>query len=252
MKRSIEKKLIEMYNSVPNLPNPLYKESIIKEAKNIELFIPKESSLFWFLKRQIRFIDAKLWIFEIILLFSYMFYIYFNIPYKKEFLVLVPITPIIVLISTTQLSCSYRYNMVEMEIPNYFSLRKVMLARIIIIATIDIITLTCLIIITSLKVYTAINLLILYGIVPCLVTAYGCLYIINKFNTEYSIYYTTAYSITLSIIGGISINTYPMLYDISAQGIWILVFCIAFFGIFSEVYKMIRNCNNKLEYFNYN
>ena len=250
MKRNIQKKLVEMYQSVPPMPDAEGMTSIIKEAKSIKGVIPKESSLFWFVKTQIRFIDIKVWIFQILLLCMYALFVCATLQNTEGFLLLVPITPIVVLIGTSELSRSFRYRMAEMEIPTHFSLRQVLLARLIIIVAADLFTLTCLMIITALQAYTAINALILYGIVPCLVTAYGCLWIMNRCNRSYSQYYTATYSIALSVVGGISINLWPVWYNASAQGIWLLVFCLALVGFYSEVRKMLNNCSRKLECFN--
>lgn len=250
MKRSIQKKLEEMYQSVPPMPDTEGITSIIQEAKRITGVIPKESSLFWFVKAQIRFIDIKVWIFQILLLCTYAFFVCFTLHDTEGFLLLVPITPIVVFIGTGELSRSFRYRMAEMEIPTHFSLRQVLLARLIIIVVADCFTLTCLMIITALQAYAAINALILYGMVPCLVTAYGCLWIMNRCNSSYSQYYTAAYSIALSVVGGISINLCPTWYNASAQGIWLLVFCIALAGVYSEVCKLIRDCSRKSECFN--
>ncbi len=250
MKQSIQKRLEEMYQSVPPMPDSEGITSIIQEAKSIKCVIPKESSLFWFVKTQIRFIDIKVWIFQILLLCAYAFFVSVTLQDIDGFLLLVPITPIVVFISTSELSRSFRCRMAEMEIPTRFSLRQVLLARLIIIVAADLFTLTCLMIITILQAYTTINALILYGIVPCLVTAYGCLWIMNRCNSSYSPYYTAAYSIALSVVGGISINLWPVWYNASAQGIWLLVFCIALAGVCSEVCKMLRNCSRKLECFN--
>ncbi len=247
MKRSMQKKLVEMYQSVPPMPDTRGKTSIIKEAKSIKRVIPKESSLFWFVKTQIRFIDIKVWIFQILLLCVYSFFVCVTLQDTEAFLLLVPITPIAVFISTSELSRSFRYRMAEMEIPTRFSLRQVLLARLIIIVAADLFSLTCLLIITALQAYMTISALILYGIVPCLVTAYGCLWIMNRCNNAYSQYYTAAYSIAISVVGGISVNLWPIWYDASAQGIWFLVFCIALAGVCAEVCKMLHNCSRKLE-----
>jgi hypothetical protein len=238
-----------MYQSAPPMPDAEGINFMIQEAKSLKRVIPKESSLFWFVKTQMRFIDIKVWIFQILLLCVYTFFVCFTLQDTEGFLLLVPITPILVFIGTSELSRSFRYRMAEMEIPTRFSLRQVLLARLIIIVAADLFTLTCLMIITALQAYTAINALILYGIVPCLVTAYGCLWIMNRCNSSYSQYYTAAYCIALSVVGGISINLWPVWYNASAQGIWLLVFCIALAGVYSEVCKMLRNCFQKLEGF---
>lgn len=250
MKRSIQKKLVEMYQSVPPMPDVRGITSIIQEVKSLTLVIPKESSLFWFIKTQIRFIDIKVWIFQILLLCAYAFFVCVTLQDMEGFLLLVPITPIVVFVGTSELSRSFRYRMAEMEIPTRFSLRQVLLARLIIIVAADLFTLTCLMIITALQAYTTIYALILYGIVPCLVTAYGCLWIMNRCNSSYSQYYTATYSIALSVVGGISINLWPVWYSALAQGIWLLVFCIALVGVYFEVCRMLHNCSRKLECFN--
>ena len=249
MKQNIQKKLVEMYQSVPPMPDPDGMKIIIQEANNKKGFIPKESSLLWFIKTQIRFIDIKVWIFQILLLGVYAFFVCSTLHNIEGFLLLVPVTPIVVFIGTSELSRSYRYRMAEMEIPTRFSLPQVVLARLVIIVIADLFTLTCLMIITALQAYTAISALILYGMVPCLIAAYGCLWIMNRSHSSYSQYYTATYCIALSVMGYISINLWPVWYNASAQGIWLLVFGIALVGVYVEVCKMLRNCSRKLECF---
>ena len=249
MKQNIQKKLIKMYQSVPKIPDYEKINSIIQEAKIPKQVIPRESSLSWFVTTQIRFINFKVWLFQILLLSLYAFFVFVNLRDTKGFLLLIPATPILVFIGTSELSRSFRYRMAELEMPTRFSLRHILLARLIIISALDLFTLTCFMIITSLQTYTAIHTLVLYGIVPCFVTAHGCLFILNRCNSSYSQYYTSTYSITLSVVGSLSVKLWPAWYDASARGIWLFVFCMALAGVCSEVYKMLHNCSQKVACF---
>jgi hypothetical protein len=137
--------------------------------------------------------------------------------------------------------------MVELEIPTRFSLRQVLLARLLIIVVADVFTLTCILILTALRTYTAIHALILYGLVPCLVTAYGSLFIMNRYNDSYNHYYTTIFCIALSVVGGISIEFWPAWYHTSALGIWIVAFFISLAGVSYEVWNLLHASSRKLE-----
>lgn len=248
MKQSLKKELRELYGTVPPIPNPGQINKLITQAGRKALMLPRESSLCWFIKSQIRFISWRFLMFQLLLLCLYGFFTTVFLQDDNGFLLLVPAAPVAVMLGTGELSRSFRFNTTELELPSRFSLPQVLLARLTITVVINTLSLTCMLFLTAMKTYHTFGSLILYGLVPSLLAAAGSLFLMNHSRDASAGYYVSAYCITLSAIGAISLAEWPEWYTGAATAVWLLVLAISAIAFAEEIYRLLRNCSGHLEY----
>ena len=247
MKQNLRKELRELYNSMPPPPDSGRITELIAQAGGKTLALPKESSLCWFIKSQIRFISWRFLIFQLLLICLYGFFTAVILRDDNGFLLLVPAAPIAVMLGTGELSRSFRFNTAELELPSRFSLPQVLLARLTITVVINMLSLTCMLFLSAMKTYYCFGPLILYGLVPSLLAAAGSLFLMNHSHDTNAGYYVSAYCLTLSAIGAVSLTAWPEWYNSAATTVWILVLALSAIAFSEEIYRLIHNCSSCLE-----
>lgn len=247
MKQSLKKELRELYGTVPPIPDSGQISKLITLAGRKTLVLPMESSLCWFIKSQIRFISWKFLIFQLLLICLYGFFTAVILRDDNGFLLLVPAAPIAVMLGTGELSRSFRFNTAELELPSRFSLPQVLLARLTITVVINMLSLTCMLFLTAMKTYHTFGSLILYGLVPSLLAAAGSLFLMNHSHDTNTGYYVSAYCLTLSAIGAVSLTAWPEWYNGAATAVWLLVLALSAIAFSEEIYRLIHNCSSCLE-----
>lgn len=248
MKRNLEKDLRRLYSVVPPMPDVNGMEVLRIQAKNKKLALPTEISLLWFIRAQIHFISKRVLVFQFLLLCLYGFITTVMLKDNDGYLLLVPLAPIVVLLSTCELSRSYRYNMTELEMPSRFSLVQILLARFVSATVIDILSLTIMLITTAMRTRYAFYSLIIYGLVPSFLAAAGSLFLLNRNRNANANYYISAYCISLSAMGAASLEVWPAWYDDAATMMWLLILAISA-GLFAvELYKMLKYSANRMEH----
>lgn len=247
MKQSLKKELRNLYSDVPPMPDSHKMAELMALAGQKKLALPRESSLFWFIRTQVRFVNRKFLLVQFLLICLYGFLTTAVLQDNDAFLLLVPFAPIAVLLGTGELSRSFCCNMTELEFPSRFSLTQILLARLLITAVVDVLSLSSMLLLTAMKTYHTFGALILYGLVPSLLAAAGALFLINRSRGGDSRYYVSAYCITLSAIGAISLTAWPAWYNGAATAVWLLVLAASAIAFAAEVYKLLHDCPGRLE-----
>lgn len=245
VKQNLKKELRELYGDVPPVPDPERVAELMSLAGKKSPALPKERSLYWFIRSQLRFVSRKFLALQLLLICLYGFFTTAILQDNDGFLLLVPFAPIAVLLGTGELSRSFRFNTTELELSSRFSLPQVLLARLVITAVVDTLSLSCMLVLTAMKTYQTFGALILYGLVPSLLAAAGALFLINRCRGTQ--YYVSAYCIALSAIGAISLNAWPEWYNGTATAVWLIVLAVSAVGFGLEVYKLLQDCSKRLE-----
>lgn len=248
MKQNLKKELRELYGTVPPIPDSGRITTLIAQAGKKKPILPKESSLCWFIKAQIPFISWKFLLLQLLLICLYGFFTTVILRDNNGFLLLVPAAPIAVMLGTGELSRSFRFNMTELEFPSRFSLPQILLARLTITTIIHMLSLTCMLCLTAMKTYYTFGSLILYGLVPSLLAAAGSLFLMNHSRGTNTAYYVSAYCVTLSAIGAISLTAWPEWYNGAATAVWLLVLALSAIAFAGEIYRLIHHCSELPEY----
>ncbi len=248
MKRNLKQELKAFYQSIPPMPNADLAVQLTKRAGRNALTPPKNFSLYQFIRTQARFLNRKLLALQLLLLCLYALYTIAVLQDNDRFLLFVPIAPLAVLLGTGELSRSSRYGMAELELPAHFSLPQILLARLILITLVDLFSLTCMLCLTAMKTYYSLGALILYGLVPSLLAAAGSLFLMNRLGGANAQYYISAYCVSLSALGALSINMWPEWYFGTATAVWVFVLAVSIVVLAAELYKMFRDCSKQWEY----
>lgn len=247
MKQSLKKELRGFFHDVPPMPDSGRMAELMARAGQKTLALPRESSLCWFIRTQVRFVNRKFLLIQFLLICLYGLLTTVVLQDNDTFLFLVPFAPIAVLFGTSELSQSFRCNMTELEFPSRFSLTQILLARLLITAVVDMLSLSSMLLLTAMKTYHTFGALILYGLVPSLLAAAGALFLMNRSRSGDARYYVSAYCITLSAIGAISLTTWPAWYDGAATAVWLLVLAVSTIAFAAEVYRLLHDCSGRLE-----
>ena len=248
MKQNLKRELKAFYQAAPPMPRTDLIAQLKTQAKKNALTPPRDPSLYRFIRAQIRYLNRKLRVLQFMLICLYTVYTLMLLQVNQTFLLLVPISPLAVLLGSGELSRSSRYGMAELEFPSRFSLPQILLARLILIAAVDLFSLTCMLCLTAMKTYYSLGALILYGLVPTLLAAAGSLFFINHFRSANTQYYISAYCVSLSALGALSINLRPEWYIGTAAAVWITVLVLSVAVLAAEIYKLFRDCSKQLEY----
>ena len=248
MKRVLKKELRDLYHAAPPLPDTAKKALLMEQAKNKRLALPTESSMLKFVKSQIRFVNKSLFACQFLLLCLYGVFTTMILRDSDGFLLLVAVAPLTVLLSTSEVSRSFRYNMTELELPSRFSLPQILMARFVIAAVVDTLSLTCMLIMTAMKTYFTFGSLILYGLVPSFLAASGSLFLLNRSRNANTHYYVSAYCAGLSAFGYVSVTALPDWYNGVAITVWLLILSIhlGFFAL--QLWKLFKTSAKQLEY----
>ena len=248
MKRNLENDLRKLYSAVPSIPDADVKKNLMVRARNKRLALPTKTSLLWFVRAQIRFVNKRVLVFQFLLLCLYGFITTVILKDNDGYLLLVPLAPIVVLLGTHELSRSYLYNMTELELPSRFSLAQILLARFVIVTVTDTLSLTAMLITTAMRTQYTVCSLIIYGLVPSFLAAAGSLFLLNRNRNTNASYYMSAYCVSLSALGAVSIEIWPTWYDSAAIMMWLLILIISagFWGV--ELYKMLKDSTKRLEH----
>lgn len=211
---------------------------IIEEQMRLNL-IPEERTTFWqFLSDVMRHTGWRLWVSQGIVLLLACAAI-FSIPNTPK---IIPIfMPLFILACLPSFYQSTAFGMSEIEAVTRASSAQIVLAKLVLAGASEIICLTIICWIAVLTAAYPITLvqLILYVVVPFL----GCLILTlwsMRTQERYAIQFSIVSCLGVSAFAGALAHWFPVLYDISALGIWFLLFLI-FVGFFAkELFLLIK------------
>ncbi len=250
MKKNLEKDLHKLYKNVPPPKSSSIQDTILK-VREIVSETQCRGLTFWeFYFQQFGFIRKKVWIIQFLILLFCGLRLY-SYPASMQVINLISsIAPLIYISTFTELSRTYTYKTVELELSTQYTLSQVMLSRISILGLMNILSLTILGIFVGIKTSLYAYEIFLYICVPFMITCFGCLWILNKFKNKESNYYCFAFGVFIMGIVSISTLYLPKLYISSSLWIWIVMLVIAMIGVAIQLYKLVINCNKKYDCIN--
>lgn len=241
-KENLENVLHKLYTDVPP-PNPdRIQDTIMKVRQAVNETQPSGLTFWEFYFQQFGFIRKKVWFIQFAILLFCGLALY-NHPESMQVINLISaVAPLVFLSGVTELSRTYTYGTIEIELSTQYTLSQVMMTRISILGLMDILCITILCTIfgpnTSLQPYAV----FLYICVPFMVTCFGCLWLLNKFKNKECNYYCFALGVFIMMAVSISKTYFPELYVVSSLWIWNIMLVIAMIGVATQVYKLINSC----------
>ncbi|MGL4336432.1 MAG: hypothetical protein ACRCST_06005 [Turicibacter sp.] len=250
MKKDLEHNLHQLYTDVPKA-NPVHLQDTIRKARQIVIETEDSGLTFWeFYFQQFGFIRKKVWLIQFIILLFCGLKLYYDPASVQAISWISSIAPLIFLAGMAELSRTYTYGTMEIELSTPYTLKQLMMSRISILGLIDILSITSLCLIiganTSLQFYTV----FVYICVPFMVTCFGCLWLLNRFKNKECNYYCFALGIFIMV--GVSMATafLPKLYLASSLWIWNVMLIIAIIGVYRQSYKLVKSCHKQEDYMN--
>lgn len=203
-----------------------------------------------FMYRQIKHVGLPIWIFQAVVLFLtlLLFGILFQEPiYTDNPILLSMLSIFTAMTSIPFLGRSIKYKMFEIEMVTSMSLGKLTLCRLLIIGIGDAAALFILMGLSVSQLNIAITNLLIYIIMPFLLTCYGCMFIFNRMGGMNNISLSTLFCFLLMILIQKVYIQIPLMPANLIVGVCSIVSIISMILLVVESYKLIKR-GYSLEY----
>ena len=242
-KKEIEKQLREVAKQSKTL-NEKYKDKNIQRILEIDLPIQKNATLKDFICSQISFLDRTVALWQIAWMICFFFILkrggLFYI--KNEMLCLVSMAPPLLLILTIeQITKVYQRSMLEIEYAAKYSLRKVVLVRLMILSGANVIVLLIGAVVAKNQIQLAFIDVILYGLTPLIWMACVLLIMMRKWMGEQLVYAAIGCYVVLGVtllVGGMRRFA---IYEQENKGMWVLVFAVGIMELIYQIRKLEKH-----------
>lgn len=236
-----DKKRIQEIKNYFEAPVPQDKKAFLEKisscyGKNTESVEKEEpicgrSSFIYMLFVQFTYISKWLWVFSVL-----VFLCAFIISIYQQWTLLWSVFAVIPFIVTFSLSESMRsvvYGMGEFEMTSRFSLKSIIMARIVVLGT------------GNMLLFFAISMFlgdgiwrnVLYILAPYLSSATGGLVILRKFTSKEGVYMSFAFSIIISLLCMEVARSFNWIYEARYTGLWLIVITALLVNAVYECYK---------------
>ena len=251
MKKDLKNNLHKLYKDIEPPPNINgMNDTIMKVRQIVNEVDDSELTFFKFYFEQFEFIRKKVWIIQFVILLICGFKLYNSTNMIQTIAWISAATPIIFLAGFTELSRTYTYKTMEIEMSTQFSFKQVMMSRISILGLVDILCITILCLLAG--AYTDINpyIVFIYICIPFMVTCFGCIWLLNRVKGRECNYF--CFTLGAFVMGTVAIltNRFPTIYISSSFWIWCILLFISVIGVCLEIYKLLDSCNKKLDNMN--
>lgn len=250
LKKRLENDLKKIYTDVP-MPNPInIQETIIQVRREVNQAQHNGLTFWGFYFQQFGFIRKKIWIIQFAILLFCGLKLYYYPESIQAISLISSISPLIFLSGITELSRTYMYGTIEIELSTQYTLSQVMMSRISILGLMDILSITILCVFVEINTSLNPYAIFLYICVPFMVTCFGCLWLLNRFKNKECNYYCFTLGIFIMGIVSMSIAFLPRLYIVTSLWIWAVILVIAIIGSGMQIFKLVNSCNKKNDYIN--
>lgn len=249
MKNNLMSDIQKYYSDL--LPSPdeeKLEQTIYQARRNIRRIdgIEDTTTFFAFFLSQLSFIRKRVWCiqFAILLFFSSM--LIGKHDTASVLGIMSTIIPLIFLTWTRELSRAFVYETVEVELSTRFTLRQAVFSRIIIMGLFDLLTLTLLGFGTAHRFSLEMPHSFMFLFVPFLITAFGCLFILNHASGKHSEYGCAAWCGVVMAVSFYLATWEPEIYDASLIVGWYIAFAIASTLSMIELHLLLRRCTKDI------
>lgn len=225
MERRLKEELLNYYEA----PKPKRKQEFVRN-----LGVPR-MNLIYLTLLQVKYISKWTWICSV--LFCGMTYVMACSVDERYAKAVFAILPFYVMTSVTESMRSYRYGMEELELSARFSLKSIVMARLIVLGACN---MTVLAIVAGILVNHSAGIHLVHVMTPYFLTAGGGLYIVRNVRGNENVIYCFILAATVCMLEYVMQLQYAELFLQKNVAIWALV-CIA--GVcmtVRESYRTIR------------
>jgi len=221
---------IRKYFEAPGKPQR--KQEFLEKMSHMPLQAPRKISIVYMAWVQFSYISKWLWV-----LSAFIFAcIFISSRYIAEEMLwfLSAAIPFIVTFSLSESMRSVIYGMSELEMSSRFTLKSIIMLRVIIIGSINMFMLIVTAGLSGSGMYRS----LLYMLVPYLSSATGGFIILRKFPAREGVYLSSAFGAVISLINVKSVQSYSWIYDARYTGIWMAAIIVLLAAASYESYKM--------------
>lgn len=241
--------------NIPNFSDKSLKDTIekskiiYKNSKKNKLISNTE-----FLLLQVKYINKKLWLSQLIIVFLFSVLLLNdtseNISQVSSIYFSLAI-PLLVICAIPEIYRNIQHESFEIESCSYFSLKKVYLSKLLIIGMVDLIFATIIISLTSKATGLPFYQLIIYFLVPFNSTC--CICFTSMSNLEKKSSYLNCISIGLIwTVILYSLSKYTYIYEILQNRIWIVLIIMSMFYMAFIIKKFLANTRSYLDVIEFN
>ena len=227
-------------NIVPEIDESKKNKAIEKlkiEIANTDIEI--KESYFQKIIKQIPFIN-KITLFTQTLLLIIGILIINYTSFENTRLLLSLVMPILAFFQITEMQRSFKYNMYEIEMACKVNLGEVITTRLIIMTIINLLIITLFAIITGVKFQTGINLIIVYLLVPFLVTNVVSMEVSKLLKNKQNDVSNMSIVVIINMLLFILNIRFPYIYESSSVFIWIVVLLTSGFYLIKNIYQIFE------------
>ena len=224
----MERKLKEELNVYFETPKPIGKQKFLRQ------FGVKKIALFPLIVMQIKYMSKWVWASSVF--FCGMGYGILEFVEPKYFSMILALTPFLVMLSVTDSMCSYRYGMEELESSARFSLKSIVMARLLIVGFENLLVLM----IMAELLNTHMEFHAVYIFVPYFITAGGSLYIVRNIRGNESVFFCCALAVFVCGLQILLPWQYQACYLPEYLPVWTIICIIGIFVTIKESYRTIR------------
>lgn len=240
-KKILNKENLQEIKKYFEAPEPVRKQEFIKKtAGNQYINIRKKTGFFYILWVQFSYISKWLWVLSAVLFAG----IFIASRYIASELVwcVSGIIPFIVTFTLSESVRSIIYGMNELEMSSRFTLKSIIMSRVIIIGAVNM----SLVLFTELLSGDLLWRNIIYMLVPYLSSATGGFIILRKFTSKEGVYLSSGFGIIISLLDIRSTEAYTFIYDEKYTGIWVIAAIMFSFTAIYESYKMAGTVGSRI------
>lgn len=219
------KKVLEKYFEAPK---PERKNGFLRQFEMSKIDMPH------MLATQVRYISKWVWLFSS--LFCATAFGMARYAEQKYLSVIFAIVPFLVMISVTESMRSYRYGMEELELSARFSLKSIVMARMVILGIGNMAVL----VLTALFVGDNMYASVVYMIVPYFVTAGGGLYLVRNMRGTDGTFACFLLAVIVSLVEVIVPWKYQNIFTARYFPYWLVACAAALAFMMRESYRTIR------------
>lgn len=183
---------------------------------------------------QAGYISKRVWVFSAVL--CIVTFSFIEMVEARHAGMVLALIPFLVMLSVTESIRSYRYGMEELELATRFSLKSIVMSRMILLGVVNFAVLLCLMLVLGCK--AQIN--VLYIMVPYFLTAGGGLYIVRKVRGNESTFLCFVLSALVCVLELYLPWQFTELFTREYVEVWVLIFIAGVVVTARESYRFIR------------
>lgn len=224
MERNLKYQLKEYFET----PEPERKKEFIRKLER------QPMSMGTLIRIQICYISKYVWVFSAVL---FMAAVFLNRYVEEKYIGSVyAMIPLLVMLAVTESMRSYRFGMYELETSSRFSLKAVILTRMLILGIGNLAIILVVALVGRQDVFSQ----IIYMLVPYMITAAGGLMITRRLADKEGTFICMAFSMFVAVLTAALPWQFDIIYSQDYMGMWIIAGILCTVLIVREVKRTIR------------